>query len=117
MNNEQLKQIFEDNAVKINDPWGEATYAMTMPKFIEVVSKLLSANNNAEIMAVDDDAIKAMAEKEYPNRLGGPHDINFAIAQPAYIKGYKQALANQTTTKVDLSEFEGTALNKTGLKK
>ena len=49
-------------------------------------------SNNAESMAVDDDEIKAMAEKEYPNRLGGPHDINFAIAQPAYIKGAKDMI-------------------------
>ncbi len=69
MNNEQLKQIFEDNSDCYADTWedsggemhngchmmreGETIQAMTMSKFIEVVSKLLSATNNAESMAVD----------------------------------------------------------------
>lgn len=88
MNTGQLIQIFEESA-----NWSiKGQQCMPKLRFIEVVSKLLSATNNAESMAVDDDAIKAMAEKEYPNRLGGPHDINFAIAQPAYIKGAKDML-------------------------
>lgn len=93
MNNEQLKQIFEDNAETIVTE-SENIEAMTESKFIEVVSKLLSATNNAESMAMDSDAIKAIAEREsiiefpiFEYDSEGAKEF-FKIRQNTYARGY-----------------------------
>ncbi len=112
MTTKQLEQIFNDNSDCYADTWedsggemhngchmmreGESISAMTLPKFIEVVSKL--SQPPIDNKAVDDEAIIAMAEKAYPdNGLARP-----SYERTAYIKGAKDminAITNPTKTK------------------
>ena len=114
MTTKQLEQIFNDNSDCYADTWedsggemhngchmmreGESISAMTLPKFIEVVSKL--SQPPIDNKAVEDEAIKVMAEKEYPNASVGP--LCGPLQREAYIKGAKDminAITNPTKTK------------------
>lgn len=82
MNTGQLIQIFEESA-----NWSiKGQQCMPKLRFIEVVSKLLSANNNAESMAPDG-WIKINSEDDLPSKLcycwlRMPNDMFVALYVP-----------------------------------
>lgn len=115
---ENLKQIFVENSDCYADTWenvdeeshngcnslkeGEVIQAMTESKFIEVVSKLLSANNNAETMAVDVETIAKIGDTVIHSRYGnknasiGSSERSYWEAQiNGFVEGYNYALANK----------------------